>query len=302
VDRRDEVGVTSRVAVVIVTYNSADVLGRCLASLPADVGEVVVADNNSRDGTVEIAKEHSARVVQLGRNAGYAAGINAGIQALGAYDQVLVINPDVRVRPGAVPLLAKAFDNPRVAIAAPRMENPDGSLQPSLRRPPTAVRAWAEALIGGNRAGRWGTLGELITTPERYTVAGPAAWATGGVLMISAAAIRALGPWDETFLLYGEETDFALRARRRGFVTWYVPEAVVEHDGGESGTNPMLWALLTFNRIRIVRRYNGYLSFLGYYSAVVVGEAMRAAAGRTTARAALTALLRPSRRLKALPQ
>jgi len=294
--------VTSRVAVVIVTYNSADVLGRCLATLPDDVGEVVVVDNNSRDTTVEIAKSMSVRVVQLGRNAGYAAGINAGIEALGAYDQVLVINPDVRVRPGAVRLLAKAFDNPRVAIAAPRMENPDGSLQPSLRRPPTAVRAWAEALVGGNRAGRWGTLGELITTPERYTVAGPAAWATGGVLMISAAAIRALGPWDETFLLYGEETDFALRARRRGFVTWYVPEAVVEHDGGESGTNPMLWALLTFNRIRIVRRYNGFLSFLGYYAAVVVGEAMRAAAGRTTARAALTALLRPSRRLKALPQ
>ena len=293
---------TTRVAVVIVTYNSADVLGRCLATLPDDVGEVVVVDNNSRDTTVEIAKSMSVRVVQLGRNAGYAAGINAGIEALGAYDQVLVINPDVRVRPGAVRLLAKAFDNPRVAIAAPRMENPDGSLQPSLRRPPTAVRAWAEALVGGNRAGRWGTLGELITTPERYTVAGPAAWATGGVLMISAAAIRALGPWDETFLLYGEETDFALRARRRGFVTWYVPEAVVEHDGGESGTNPMLWALLTFNRIRIVRRYNGFLSFLGYYAAVVVGEAMRAAAGRTTARAALTALLRPSRRLKALPQ
>ncbi|MFD1050994.1 glycosyltransferase family 2 protein, partial [Kibdelosporangium lantanae] len=129
-----------------------------------------------------------------------------------------------------------------------------------------------------------------------------AAWATGGVLMISAAAVRALGAWDESFLLYGEETDFALRARRRGFVTWYVPEAVVEHDGGESGTNPMLWALLTYNRIRIVRRYNGFLSYLGYYAAVVVGEGLRAASGRVTAKAALAALLRPSRRIKVLPQ
>ncbi|GAB3911489.1 glycosyltransferase family 2 protein [Kibdelosporangium lantanae] len=293
---------TSRVAVVIVTYNSADVLGRCLATLPDDVSEVVVADNNSRDNTVEIAKSASVRVVQLGRNAGYAAGINAGIDALGDYDQVLVINPDVRLRPDAVRLMAKAFDNPRVAIAAPRMENPDGTLQPSLRRPPTALRAWAEALVGGNRAGQWGTLGELITDPARYAVAGPAAWATGGVLMISAAAVRALGAWDESFLLYGEETDFALRARRRGFVTWYVPEAVVEHDGGESGTNPMLWALLTYNRIRIVRRYNGFLSYLGYYAAVVVGEGLRAASGRVTAKAALAALLRPSRRIKVLPQ
>jgi len=302
VDRRDEPDVTSRVAVVIVTYNSAKVLGACLASLPDDVSEVVVADNNSRDNTVEIAKSMSARVVQLGRNAGYAAGINAGIEALGDHDHVLVINPDARLRPGAIPMLVRAFDNPRVAIAAPRLENPDGSLQPSLRRPPTVLRAWAEALVGGNRAGRLGTLGELITSPLRYSAAGPAAWATGGVLMISATAIRALGPWDETFLLYGEETDFALRARRQGLLTWYVPEAVVEHDGGESGTNPMLWALLTVNRVRIVRRYNGFLPYLGYYAAVVVGEAMRAAAGRATARAALTALLRPSRRLKALPQ
>lgn len=293
---------TSRVAVVIVTYNSATTLPSCLAALP-DGLEIVVADNNSRDDTGDIAKNTpGVRVVQLGRNAGYAAGINAGIAALGSFDHVLVLNPDARVRPEAIPLLVSAFDNPRVGIAAPRLDNPDGSLQPSLRRPPTVLRAWAEALLGGNRVGRWGTLGELITAPERYAVPGPAAWATGGVLMLSSAACRELGPWDESFLLYGEETDFALRAGKRGFLTWYVPDAVVEHDGGESGTNPMLWALLTVNRVRIVRRHNGFLAFVGYYAAVVLGEAIRAAAGRQTARAALTALLRPSRRLKVLPQ
>jgi N-acetylglucosaminyl-diphospho-decaprenol L-rhamnosyltransferase len=313
VAQRDEESVTSdplRVAVVIVTYNSADALGTCLASLPdglrgVEVTEVVVADNNSRDDTCDIAKNAGGlpvRVVQLGRNLGYAAGINAGIASRGSHDAVLVINPDVRVRPGAAALLATAFARPNVAIAAPRLENPDGSLQPSLRRPPTVARAWAEALIGGNRAGRWGRLGELITSPERYSVPGPAAWATGGVLMISAEACRTLGPWDESFLLYGEETDFALRAGKRGLLTWYVPDAVFEHDGGESGTNPMLWALLTVNRVRVVRRYNSFLSWIGYYAAVVLGEAIRAAAGRQTAKAALTVLVQPSRRLKVLPQ
>jgi GT2 family glycosyltransferase len=310
VDRHDEPDVTPRVAVVIVTYNSAGTLGTCLASLPqgldgVEVTEVVVADNNSHDDTCDIAKNATGlpvRVVRLGRNAGYAAGINAGIASLESFDHVLVINPDARVRPGAIALLAKAFDDPRVGIAAPRLENPDGSLQPSLRRPPTVTRAWAEALVGGNRAGRWGRLGELITDPARYDVPGPAAWATGGVLMISSAASRALGPWDESFLLYGEETDFALRAGRRGFLTWYEPSSVVEHDGGESGTNPMLWALLTVNRVRVVRRHNGFLAWAGYYAAVVFGEALRAATGRRTAKAALTALLRPSRRLKVLPQ
>jgi N-acetylglucosaminyl-diphospho-decaprenol L-rhamnosyltransferase len=309
VGRHDEVGVT-RVAIVIVTYNSADTLSSCLASLQVgtsgvELTEVVVVDNNSRDDTCEIAKNATGlplRVEQLGRNAGYAAGVNAGIASLGSFDAVLVINPDARVRPGSVAVLAEALSRPGVGIAAPYLENADGSLQPSLRRPPTALRAWAEALLGGNRAGRWGTLGELITSPARYAVEGPATWATGGVLMISSAACAALGAWDETFLLYGEETDFALRAGKRGFLTWYTPAAVVEHDGGESGTNPMLWALLTVNRTRVVRRHNGLLSWLGYFPAVVLGEAIRAAAGRSTARAALTALVRPSRRLKALPQ
>ncbi|MCE7005522.1 glycosyltransferase family 2 protein [Kibdelosporangium philippinense] len=299
-----------RVAVVIVTYNSADALGSCLASLPdgldgVDLTEIVVADNASRDSTCEIAKNFTklpVRVVDLGRNAGYAAGINAGIASLGSYDAVLVINPDVRIRPGAVAKLAEVFRRPRVGIAAPKLENTDGSLQPSLRRPPTVLRAWAEALIGGNRAGRWGTLGELITDPQRYDLAGPATWATGGVLMISAEAVLTAGRWDESFLLYGEETDFALRAGSLGLMTWYTPDAVFEHDGGESGTNPMLWALLTVNRTRVVRRHYGFWAWAGYYAAVVVGEGIRAASGRPTAKLALEWLLKPSRRLRVLPQ
>ncbi|MET0132913.1 MAG: glycosyltransferase family 2 protein [Kibdelosporangium sp.] len=294
-----------RVAVVVVTYNSARVLGSCLASLQgADVTAIVVVDNNSADDTCAIAENTTGlplRIVRLGRNLGYAAGINAGIASLDGYDAVLVINPDARLRPDTIPLLSKALELPGVGIAAPRLENPDGSLQPSLRRPPTVLRAWAEALLGGERVGR-GSLGELITDPRRYKRAGPTSWATGGVLMISASASSAAGAWDETFLLYGEETDFALRAGKLGFRTWYTPEAVVEHDGGESGTNPMLWALLTVNRVRIVRRHYGFFAWVGYYAAVVVGEALRAAAGRRTAKAALRALLRPSTRLRVLPR
>jgi N-acetylglucosaminyl-diphospho-decaprenol L-rhamnosyltransferase len=292
---------------VIVTYNSAAQLGECLVTLPdgmrgVTLTEVVVADNASRDETCAIAEKYSARVVQLGRNAGYAAGINAGVASLGGHDAILVINPDVRVRPGAVALLGKALSRPGVGIAAPRLENPDGSLQPSLRRPPTVLRAWAEAVVGGGRAGRWGSLGELITDERRYAVPGPATWATGGVLMISADAWRGTGWWDESFLLYGEETDYALRAAKHGFSLWYEPASVFEHDGGESGTNPVLWSLLTVNRVRIVQRHNGSLSGAGYYAAVVFGEAIRAAAGRETAKAALTALLRPSKRRRVLPQ
>jgi GT2 family glycosyltransferase len=299
------------VAVVIVTYNSADVLAGCLASLPAGMRgvalvEVVVADNASTDGTVDIAARTAGmpvRVLRMGRNAGYAAAINAAVDSFSEHelDAVLVLNPDSSARPGSVALLAQALRQPGRGIAVPRLENPDGSLQPSLRRSPSVLRAWAEALLGGGRASRLGQLGELITDPKHYEQAGTAAWATGAVMLISAQALHHTGPWDESFLLYGEETEFALRAADHGWSLWYEPAAVFTHDGGESGTNPMLWALLTVNRVNLFRRRKGALAGVGYYAAVVFGESLRAAAGRRTARAAITALLQPSRRLRNLP-
>ncbi|WP_219504597.1 glycosyltransferase family 2 protein [Nonomuraea ceibae] len=304
-----------RVAVVIVTYNSADVLEGCLASLPAgaegvELADVVVADNASKDGSTAIADRADlpVKVVQLGRNAGYAAGINAGIAALDldGLDAVYVLNPDCRLRPGAIaPLVACLAEHqagPRTGIVAPYMVNPDGSLQPSLRRAPTVARALVEAVIGGDRAGRLGSLGELVTDPRDYARPGAFAWVTGAAMLLSARMVREVGPWDESFLLYSEETDYCLRAADLGWRTWYEPASVIEHIGGDSGVNPMLAAMLVVNKVRLYRRRNGVVAGAAYFAAVLAGEAVRALAGRRTARAAVTALLRPSRRTKALPQ
>src|SRR5690348_13600456 len=188
------VQVSARIAVIIVTYNSADILRDCLRSVAAstvDLAAVVVADNGSKDGSVAIATSATdlpIQVVQLGRNAGYGAAVNAGIAALDdhKYDAIFVMNPDCRLRPAALAHLAGALREPGRGIAVPKLLNPDGSLQPSLRREPTAGRAWAEAVIGGGRAGRLGTLGELLTDPRDYERPGPHAWATGAAMLISA--------------------------------------------------------------------------------------------------------------------
>ncbi|MEV4473423.1 glycosyltransferase family 2 protein [Nonomuraea salmonea] len=300
----------ARVAIVIVTYNSAPVLGGCLDSLAAGaagtrLAAVVVADNASKDDSLSLAEkaELPVRPVQVGRNAGYAAAINAGIAALdlAELDAVLVLNPDCRLRPGALAALRAALDRPGTGIAVPRLVGTDGVLHHSLRRTPAVRRALAEALIGGRLAARIGTLGEMVTDPERYERPGPADWATGAAMLLSVEAIRRIGPWDESFLLYSEETDYALRAGDAGWSLWYDPSAVVEHIGGEAKTSPMLAALLTVNRVRLFRRRRGRVASAGFYLAVLLGEAMRAAAGRRTARASVVALLRPSRRLRALP-
>jgi len=293
------------VAVVIVTYNSADVLGDCLRSLAGsqgiDLSAVVVADNASRDSSVataEAATDLPIQTVQLGRNAGYAAAINAGVAVLetGKLRAVFAMNPDCRVRPDTLRRLTDALRQPGRGIAVPLMVNPDGSLQPSLRRMPTVTRAVAEAILGGNLAGRVGSLGELVTDPRKYEKAGPAAWATGAAILMSVEAMTELGPWDESFLLYSEETEYAMRAADRGWTLWYEPSAVIEHIGGESNTNPMLSALLVTNKVDLFRRRHSRPRSWAYFLAVFSGEAARAVAGRRTAKATVMALVRRSRR------
>jgi N-acetylglucosaminyl-diphospho-decaprenol L-rhamnosyltransferase len=300
-----------RVAVIVVTYNSANVLGECLASLPdgareVDLVDVVVADNASRDDSMRIAKEATylpIRTVQLGRNAGYAAGVNVGVDALSGreFDAVLVLNPDCRLRPGSLACLAAALrQEPRRGIAVPRLVNPDGSLQPSLRRTPTVLGALAESVLGGGLAGRIG-LGELITSSRAHRRPGEAVWATGAAMLITAAALRELGPWDESFLLYSEETEYALRAADRGWRLWYEPAAVIEHIGGDIAVNPTLAAMSVVNKVRLFRTRRGRPAWAAYYAAVTLGLVVRTLAGRDTARASLLALTQPSRRLRALP-
>jgi N-acetylglucosaminyl-diphospho-decaprenol L-rhamnosyltransferase len=290
-----------RIAIVIVTYNSADVLGGCLRSLAASHGvhlsAVVIADNDSRDHTLRIADEVAdlpVTTVQLGHNAGYSAGINAGIATLdiSGLDAVLVCNPDCRLRPDTLRLLAEALREPGRGITVGRIVNPDGVVQPSLRRMPTVRGAFAEALLGGPRAGR--SAGEVITDMRRYERPGLATWATGAAMLIAIDAVREVGAWDESFFLYSEETEFALRAADRGFTLWYEPAAVVEHIGGESGTNPALAALLIVNKVSLFRRRNGRIASAAYHLAILLGQAGRALAGRQTAKAAVAALIRPS--------
>ncbi|MFI7701642.1 glycosyltransferase family 2 protein [Nonomuraea sp. NPDC049480] len=300
-----------RVAVVIVTYNSAAVLEGCLDSLAegaagVELADVVVADNNSKDDSAAIAERAGppVRLVQVGRNAGYAAAINAGIAVLDLdkLDGVYVLNPDCRLRPGSIAPLLDCLREPGRGIAVPYMVNPDGTLQPSLRRMPTLGRALAEAVVGGTLAGRVGRLGELVTDPRDYARPGAFAWATGAAMLLSPQVIREVGVWDESFLLYSEETDYCLRAADLGWTTWYEPTSVIEHIGGDSGVNPTLAALLIVNKVRLYRRRHGPVSGAAYHLAVLAGEAVRALAGRRTSRACVVALVRPSRRMTALPQ
>lgn len=288
------------VAVIVVTYNSEglveDFLSSLVDGLKGVAWHLTVADNASADGTVALVRRLApeATVVKMGRNAGYAAGINAAVAAAKSYSAILVLNPDVRLMPGCVAELLGAL-RPGTGLAVPRLLDRNLRLLESMRREPTLLRAWGDAMLGASRAGRYAVLGEIVTDSRLYDRPLITDWAEGSTLLISAECWQRCAPWDESFFLYCEETDFALRARDAGFVTRYVPSAQAVHLEGDSATSPGLWALLVTNRVLFFSKRNGRIRTLVYWTAVVSREASRALLGKATSREAVKALLSPRR-------
>lgn len=282
---------------VVVTHNSRALLAEFARSLDTGLEGIaghrlVVVDNASEDGTPEAVATvlPHATLVRQADNSGYAAGINAGIAAAGPSRAVLVLNPDVRLGSGCARRLVDALALPATGIAVPRLLGGGGQLQRSLRRDPSVARALAAAVAGGERAGRIGRLGEVITDPGFYEASRVVDWASGAVMALSRRCVESVGPWDESFFLYSEEVDFALRARDRGFLVRYVPDATAVHLGGAAPSSPRLWSLMTVNRVRLFARRRGRAATAAYWFAVALGEAIRAATGSDRSRAALRAL------------
>ncbi len=296
----DGADATATVSVVIVTYNSASALPALLGSLPAGLNgvdrfEVIIVDNDSRDGSAELAEAHPLRpkVIRMGRNAGYAAAINAGASTVNPKSHLLVLNPDLRLYPDAVRPLLDHLVARSVGIVVPVNYREDGTLDPTLRREPSMLTAWAEAILGGTLAARLGW-GEVVGEPSRYDQSGTIEWATGSALLISARARRIVGEWDESFFLYSEEVDYQRRAREAGFDIVYEPRSKVMHASGGSGASPRLYALLTANRIRYYGRHHGALSTAMFRLGVAAGQAARFWRG-SPHRAALFSALTPLR-------
>lgn len=290
---------------VVVTWNSAEVLPGLLESLELGMAglrwRLVVADNASADGTPDVVRAEApdALLVETGRNAGYAAAFNAALDAVGKLDErtdaVFVCNPDIRLRPGCGAALVKGLKAPATGITAPLLYDGTGRMIRTLRREPNPLRLLGEMVLGARRSGRFAALGEQVTAPDAYRTATRADWAAGSLMAISRECLEACGPWDESFFLYSEETEFALRVGSRGFATRLAPDAVAVHLEGEATVSPKLWTLLTLNRVRLYRRTHRMPAVAAFWGALLLRETSRALLGRSASRAAVRALVSPAR-------
>ncbi len=184
-------------AIVVVTYNSAHVIEGLLDSVPAALGRltgrVVVVDNDSRDDTREVvARRPDVRLVRA-ENRGFAAGINAGFEAAGRVEAVMVLNPDVVLAPDSLVHLYETLQDPRVGIAAPQVRTDTGELHYSLRREPTVRRT-----LGLNKVRR-SVLAEYVNDDQAYAVPHAVEWALGAALLVRRKCFEAVGGWDESF-------------------------------------------------------------------------------------------------------
>ncbi|GAB2457984.1 GT2 family glycosyltransferase [Conyzicola lurida] len=285
-------GDVADVAVAVVTFNSAAHLGGLLASLRHEALDsrlrVVVADNGSTDGTLQLLAGHpDVTLVDAGGNRGYAEGINLALRAAGDADASLVLNPDLVVEAGSIRSMLDRLRTPGAGAVVPLISAVDGSTYPSLRREPSLPRAVGDALFGSG-APPW-LPSELDGRPASYLRARTVDWATGAAVMLGRETVRAVGDWDPRFFLYSEETDYLRRVRDAGFDVWFEPRALVRHDQGGSGSSAELHALLAVNRVRYIAKYHGRGYAAAYRAVVVLHEALRGYRGvhRSTLRVLL---------------
>lgn len=239
-------GVT--VLIVIVNYRTPDLVIDCLRSLVPVVAQragtrVEIVDNFSADGSVEqigAAIDFNgwrswAAVRASPRNAGFAAGNNLALrpalQQRKPPDYFWLLNPDTTVAPDALENLLRFLEeHPRAGIAGSRIFEP-GSPGPIAFRFPSLLSELDNGLglrLFSILVRRWAIVQTLGERPARVD------WVAGASMLVRREVLLAVGPMDERYFLYFEETDFCLQALRAGWTCWYVPTSRVTHFAGAS--------------------------------------------------------------------
>lgn len=241
----------SEIVAVYVSWNTRDELAESLEVLLGKDGaavEVVVVDNASGDGTVEMLRERfpDVRVIANRENRGFAAAFNQGWRA-SERPYVLQMNPDTVLPPGELASLCHCLcGNPRLAAVAPVLVDEEGRDTESARPfPPLTLR------LLGDELPRHGEPLALEGCPDAVAVH----WFMGACGLFRREALEATGGFDEGFFLYAEDIDWGLRAWRAGWQIAQISTLEVTHYGSRAGDQVPSWTTM-------MRRNDGYFRYL----------------------------------------
>lgn len=260
-----------RLSIIIVSWNTRDLLLQCLKSVAADVEtlpysdvEILVVDNASTDGTVEAVRQHfpQVHIIKNGHNVGFAQANNQAIgQSQGCY--VLLLNPDTEVRPGALKTLFDFMEaEPQIGLVGAQLLNANGSLQTSCYPAPTLLRElWRlfhlDSLrpYGTYRMEDWNRL-----QPRKVEAL------LGACLFIRRQVLDKVGLLDEGYFMYSEEIDLCYRVAQAGWPIYWVPQAKIVHYGGQSTQQvpTKMFLHLYGSKLRYFRKHYGRSAALAY--------------------------------------
>lgn len=243
-------------AIIIVSYNTRELLRACLRSLYASAGDfsyhVTVVDNAGSDGSVDMVQAEfpQARAIAAPRNGGFSYANNIGLRAygFGAQDEdrnlpryALLLNPDTELPPTALAAMLALMDGrPELGAAGPKLVLPDGSLDKACRRAFPSPQSFIYRGAGLSklfpRSRRFGQY-NLTFLPEDEEAEVDSV--VGAFMMVRRQAIQAAGLMDESFFMYGEDLDWAYRIKQQGWKVLYYPHVqVLHHKGAASRDNP----------------------------------------------------------------
>ncbi len=242
-----------RVSVIIVSYNTRDLLRRCLKSLPPDV-ETFVVDNASTDGSADMVEQEfgSVNLIRNRVNLGFAAANN---QAPTTGDVVLLLNPDAYLKDGAIGKAVAFLEaHPKCGICGSLMRNPEGGAEPSARDFPTASFKLKQMR---------GVADERVDEMQAVECD----WVPGTCVFLRKAMLDEIGFFDERFYLYFEEIDLCFRAKKQGWKVFFFPGAEYEHAGGASsrGRDDLLFDV-SASQLLEFRMRSEWLYFRKHYS------------------------------------
>lgn len=271
------------ISVVVVAWNAQRYLELCLESLlaapPRRSMEVIVVDNASSDGTVEMieARYSWVKLIKSPENLGFSRGNNVGIrQSKGRY--IALVNPDVQVLPGCMDALADFLDqNPKVGNVGPRVFNPDMTQQSTCRRFPTLWNNFcsATALAARFKSSRLFAGEHMWYFPHDRTIAVNVL--VGCFSMIRCEAFDSVGLLDENLFMYGDDVDWCRRAWKAGWEVVFYPGARAIHDRGKiTAPYPVRFAVAQQKSVLYYwSKHHGLFGVLGISSIIFFRHVVR---------------------------
>jgi hypothetical protein len=252
--------VSRDVSVIIASHNTRAYLEHALSTVARQY-EVIVVDAASTDGSPALVRERfpDVRLLELNGNPGYGGALNAGL-AVASGTLLLLMNGDAWPLPGALDrLLLAAHAEPRAGILGPRLLNPDGTLQPSVRGFPTLWRLATEYLFLRWLAPRSRALNAFYGSGFDHRSRHEAEFLMGAVLLVRRSMLDEIGGFDESFYMFNEEVDLCYRARSAGWSVVFRPEAEFVHVGGASTSQvwPRMYREQLRSHLRFLAKHHG---------------------------------------------